>query len=187
MSEDRRQRKEEGPPKLLPKFPLAARESLYDNVKDISDNDDDEGIDNDYSDDSGTPPKVSIELRKFLLFWLKKEKIEDRNKKSKRVRKLGRVTVLERENRGSRIKRKRGTREEEERLRGQEVKEGERWGEERRGGRGVEMEWRGLGKRGKGEEECGGKVEGRWEGEEGTINVGEGGRRCQRRSVRERK
>ncbi len=69
MSEDRRQRKEEGPPKLLPKFPLATRESLYDNVKDISDNDDDEGIDNDYSDDSGTPPKVSIELRKFILFW----------------------------------------------------------------------------------------------------------------------
>jgi hypothetical protein len=44
--------------KPIPKFPLATRESVYDNVKDVSDNEDDEGIDNDYSDDSGTPPKV---------------------------------------------------------------------------------------------------------------------------------
>jgi hypothetical protein len=44
---------------LVPKFPVTMRESVYDNVKDVSDNEDDEGIDNDYSDDSGTPPKVS--------------------------------------------------------------------------------------------------------------------------------
>jgi hypothetical protein len=44
--------------KPIPKFPLATRDSVYDNVKDVSDNDDDEGIDNDYSDDNGTPPKV---------------------------------------------------------------------------------------------------------------------------------
>jgi hypothetical protein len=44
---------------FIPKFPVSLRESVYDNVKDLSDNEDDEGIDNDYSDDSGTPPKVS--------------------------------------------------------------------------------------------------------------------------------
>jgi hypothetical protein len=49
--------------KPIPKFPLATRESVYDNVKDVSDNEDDEGIDNDYSDDSGTPPKVRTEGR----------------------------------------------------------------------------------------------------------------------------
>ena len=55
--EDKKLPSGQGPPKVA-KFPVTTRESVYDNVKDVSDNEDDEGIDNDYSDDSGTPPKV---------------------------------------------------------------------------------------------------------------------------------